>query len=141
MKKIILVIVGFLILTACQNDDVRRDNPFLLNLRFDVNINLNLPQFSVLNFPGNAIYLGGFGNEGIIVVNAGGSFLAWDAADPNLVPQPCSRMQIQGLVGVSQCNPKNTYSLITGQPLEDGLLYGLFNYRLQQSGNIIRVFN
>lgn len=141
MKRLIIICVAFILLSGCRSDDIRRDNPFLMDLRFDVNINLNLPQFTNLNFSGNAVYLGGFGNAGIIVVNFGGNFYAWDAADPNMIPEPCSRLQIVGLEGVSQCQQQNSYSLATGQPLQDGLLYPLYNYRLRHTGNIIRVFN
>lgn len=141
MKKIIVFTSLVFLFLACNDDDVRRENPFLLNLRFDVTLNTNLPQFNILNFPGNAIYFGGVGNDGIIVVNTGSSIVAWDASDPNQIPQNCTRLQIQGLVGVSSCSPSNSYSLVTGQPLEDGLQFGLFNYRVEQTGNVIRVFN
>lgn len=142
MKNIFVFCVCCFLFVSCSDDDNRRENPFLLNLRFEATINTNLPQYSSLNFPGNAIYFGGVANDGIIVVNTGSSVLAWDASDPNQIPSGCTRLQIQGLVGESSCNPPNAYSLVTGQPLETGdLQFGLFNYRAEQNGNIIRVFN
>lgn len=142
MKKIFsLLVIAFLFLN-CANDDNRRENPFLLNLRFNITVNTNLPQFSTLNFPGNAVYFGGVANDGLIIVNTGSTIIAWDASDPNEIPRDCTRLQIQGLVGESTCNPPNTYSLVTGQPLETGdLQFGLFNYRAERDGNIIRIFN
>jgi hypothetical protein len=113
-----------------------------LNLRIDVTLNTNLPSYTPLNFPGNAIYYPNVGNDGIIVVNSGTSILAWDAADPNEIPRDCTRLQIQGLVGESSCDPSNAYSLVSGQAFENGdLQFGLFNYRVEQTGNVIRVFN
>lgn len=141
MKKFLVFFSLIFLFLGCDDDDVRRENPFLLNLRFEAVLNTNLPQFTPLNFPGNAVYFGGVGNDGIIVVNSGPSIVAWDASDPNEIPQDCTRLQIQGLVGVTSCDPPNSYSLVTGQPLEDGLQFGLFNYRVEQNGNIIRVFN
>lgn len=142
MRNYLVFFLLYFLFVGCSDDDLRRQNPFLLNLRFDVTINTNLPQYASLNFPGNAIYFGGVGNDGIIVVNTGSSVLAWDASDPNEIPRDCTRLQIQGLVGESSCDPPNSYSLVTGTPLETGdLQFGLFNYRAEQTGNIIRVFN
>ncbi|WP_188407152.1 hypothetical protein [Psychroflexus salis] len=142
MKKMLLLFSIMVLCFGCADDDVRRENPFLLDLRIDVTINTNLPQYNSLNFPGNAIYFGGQGNDGIIVVNAGPNILAWDASDPNEIPRGCTRLQIQGLVGQSTCETPNAYSLIDGQPLEDGnLQFGLFNYRVEENGNVIRIFN
>ena len=141
MKKILMLFSISILFLGCNDDDVRRENPFLLNLRFDVTLNTNLPQFLPLSFPGNAIYFGGVGNDGIIVVNTGATIIAWDAADPNEIPRNCTRLQIQGLIGESNCDPANSYSLVTGQPLLDGLQFGLFNYRVEETGNVIRIFN
>jgi hypothetical protein len=114
-----------------------------LNVQFDIILNLTLPQFSPLNFTGNAVYVGGqgIGNDGIIVVNTGSGFLAWDASDPNEIPSNCTRLQIDGLSAVSTCQNPNSYSLITGQPLDDGLSFALMNYQLNANGDSIRVFN
>lgn len=141
MQKIVVLFSLCFLFLGCEDDDLRRENPFLLNLRFDITINTNLPQFTPLNFPGNAVYFGGVGNDGIIIVNTGPSIVAWDAADPNEIPRTCTRLQLQGLVGQTTCDTPNSYSLVTGQPLEDGLQFGLFNYRAEENGNIIRVFN
>lgn len=141
MKKFLVLFLLTFLFLGCDDDDVRRENPFLLNLRFDVELNMNLPQYTQLNFPGNAIYYPGVGNDGLIVVNAGPNYLAWDASDPNEIPRDCTRLQLQGLVGQTSCDPPNSYSLVTGQPLEDGLQFGLFNYRIEQTGNRLRIFN
>jgi len=131
------------LLMGCSSDDRRQNNPNLLNIQFDITLNLNLPQFSPLNFAGNAIYVGGpgIGNDGIIVVNTGSGFVAWDASDPNEIPSDCTRLVIDGLSASSSCQNPNSYSLVTGQPLADGLRFGLLNYQLNASGDIIRVFN
>ncbi|QTY28348.1 hypothetical protein IGB25_08670 [Flavobacterium sp. CS20] len=140
MLSIFITCVG---LQACSDDNARQNNPNLLNVQFDIILNLTLPQFSPLNFTGNAVYVGGqgIGNDGIIVVNTGSGFLAWDASDPNEIPSNCTRLQIDGLSAVSTCQNPNSYSLITGQPLDDGLSFALMNYQLNANGDSIRVFN
>ena len=114
-----------------------------MNVQFDIVLNLTLPQYSSLNFSGNAVYVGGqgIGNDGIIVVNTGSGFVAWDASDPNEFPSDCTRLQIDGLTAASTCQNPNAYSLVTGQPLEDGLSFGLLNYQLNANGDTVRVFN
>ena len=143
MKMRFLLLLLAASLMGCSSDDRRQNNPNLLNVQFNIVLNLSLPQFSPLNFAGNAIYVGGpdVGNDGIIVVNTGSGFVAWDASDPNEIPRSCTRLQIDGLSANSTCQNPNSYSLVTGQPLEDGLSFGLLNYQLNANGDTVRVFN
>lgn len=140
--KAILLLILFTLCVSCESDDNLRRNPNLLNINVNYEINLNLPQFNNLNFSGNSVYVPGQGNQGLIIVNSGSSYLAWDAADPNLVPSECSRLIIDGLNAESTCDePPNSYSLITGQPLVEDLRYPLFAYRITESGGVLRIFN
>jgi nitrite reductase/ring-hydroxylating ferredoxin subunit len=140
--KAIFLFIGLSLLMSCENDDNLRRNPNLLNINVNYEVNLNLPQFNNLNFSGNSVYIPGQGNQGLIIVNSGSSYLAWDAADPNLVPSDCSRLIIDGLNAESTCDkPPNSYSLITGQPLVEDLRYPLFAYRITESGGVLRIFN
>ncbi len=141
LTSLCFVFVVAFSLVSCEDDDLRRDNPNLLNLRFDVTLNKSLPAYNQLNFPGNAIYYPGVANKGLLVINTGAGILAFDAADPNVIPKDCSLLQINGLVGTSSCNPPNSYSLVDGLPMQDGLQYPLYNYRVQESGNTIRIYN
>ena len=109
----------------------------MLNLDVFYEVNLNLPQYSQLNFISNSVYIPNVGNGGIIVTNSGSGFLAWDAADPNHVNVPCAVLSISGLEATSSCAQQNTYSLITGQSLGVALPCALKPYRVEQSGNIL----
>ncbi len=133
---------ALVILWGCESDDNLRRNPNLLNINVNFEVNLSLPQFNNLNFPGNSVYIPDQGNLGLIVVNSGSSFLAWDAADPNHIPNDCSRLIINGLNAASTCDdPPNDYSLITGQPLVENLRFPLFAYRITESAGVLRIFN
>ena len=98
---------------------------------------LSLPQYSNLNFISNSVYIPNVGNAGIIVVNSGTGFLAWDAADPNRPNTPCSVLTISGLEASSSCADQNTYNLITGQSVGVALICSLKPYRVESSGNIL----
>lgn len=140
--KAIFLLIGLSLLISCESDDSLRRNPNLLNINVNYEVDLSLPQFNNLNFSGNSVYIPGQGNLGLIIVNSGSSFLAWDAADPNIIPMDCSRLKIEGLNAFSTCDsPSNEYSLITGQPLLDNLRFPLYAYRVTESNGILRIFN
>ncbi|NEV94539.1 hypothetical protein G3567_10335 [Psychroflexus sp. YR1-1] len=140
--KAIFFLIGLSFLIGCETDENLRRNPNLLNINVNYEVNLSLPQFNNLNFTGNSVYIPEQGNLGLIIVNSGSSFLAWDAADPNLIPMECSRLMIDGLNAESNCdNSPHSYSLITGQALTENLRYPLFAYRVTESGGVLRIFN
>ena len=128
-------------LFACKSDDRIENCNFLLNASVNVQLNLNLPQYSDLQFTTNSVYVANQGNLGIIVTNVGTGYRAWDAADPNHSVNACSFLNIEGIEAVCGCEDANTYSLINGASLEKQLPCGLKEYRITQSGNILNVFD
>ena len=125
-----------LIISCEKNIDDSRCN-FLLDLDIYYEVNLNLPQYNELNFISNSVYIPNVGNGGIIIVNSGTGYLAWDAADPNHTNLPCSVLTISGLEATSSCAEQNTYSLITGQSIGVALTCSLKPYRVESIGNIL----
>lgn len=135
-----------LFLMACSSDSTNR-NPFLQEVNFRFELNLNLPLYNNLNTIGNPVYVGntGVGTRGIFVMKSSlDSYFAFEASCPNHAPNNCSTMTIDGQNVVCSCE-EFTYSLFTGQQLnrpDDGnQYYDLLFYRATQSGNIISVFN
>jgi hypothetical protein len=142
VKSFLLFLFSFVLLTSCESEERQNRNTNLLEINVNIQVSLNLPQFNQLNFPGNAMYVSSQGNLGVIVVNTGSGFLAWDAADPNILPQDCSRLEINGLEAESNCDSQNVYSLVTGQPLSgENLKYPLYAYRINQGGDVLNIFN
>ena len=128
--------------SSCSDEYNVFNNPFLANVSVNLTIDLSLPQYNQLNFAGNAIYQPNAGNSGIFLVNTGSQFLAWDAADPNVAPEPCTTLQKDDLEAVSTCAEPNRYSLITGQPTDtEGLEYTLLNYRVIEDNGVLQVTN
>ena len=129
-------------MTCSNNDDNNSNCNFLLNVGVTVSLNLNLPQYNQLNFPSNPVYVPNEGNGGLIVTNIGSGFVAFDAADPNHSPNPCSVLTITGLDGKCGCSDENEYSLITGQPLGNpNLRCGLKAYNAQLNGSDLIITN
>lgn len=117
MKKIAILIVCIILLGCSRNDNLNNCN-FLLDVGVNLNVNLNLPQFSQLQNTGNSVRVEGQGNAGLIITRVNSSSIrAWDGADPNVVLSSCSTLTITGINAISGCPEANEYSLITGQSL------------------------
>lgn len=142
----ILGIFLLICLLSCTNDRSNR-NPFLQEIGFRFDLNLNLPLFSPLTTIGNAVYINnpGVGTRGVFVVNSGiGQFRAFEASCPNHAPNSCSTMELNGTSVVCPCE-NYQYSLFTGQFLnldqEEGRFFDLLEYRATSSGNTITISN
>jgi nitrite reductase/ring-hydroxylating ferredoxin subunit len=140
---ILLVVAGLLL--GCSNDRANR-NPFLPEIGFRYDINLNLPLYSPLTNPGNAVYIGaeGVGIRGAFVINTGFDYVAFEASCPNHAPNSCSTMELDGQTAICPCEDYQ-YSLFTGQQLnrpDDGnRYYDMLNYRASKSGNVVVISN
>jgi len=142
MKRVCSLICLIFLLSCEDNTIDNRNCRFLLDIGVNLTIDLTLPQYSQLTFAGNSIYIPNEGNAGIIVASTGADFFAWDASDPNHAPSACSALVPSGLNGTCGCDDGNTYNFVTGTPAgDDGLRCALRNYRVQQSGNTLLIFN
>ena len=140
LKKNSFILGLALIISSCSSDDARINNPNLRPIAFSVSLNTNLPEYSTLQFPGNAAFVDNVGIQGIFVINTGTGILAWEAADPNHVPNTCSEMTLNGVEATCSCED-NTYNLYTGQDKAQSLPYTLLPYRVAQEGSLIIISN
>jgi nitrite reductase/ring-hydroxylating ferredoxin subunit len=137
MKKSVWLFVLFLAFISCSDNGPVNTNPFIPNYTFTVDINMNLPSYSKLLYPSNAVYYAGKGVKGLIIFNTGSGYNAFDAACPNQTPSTCSPMTIDGIDAVCSCDNK-TYSLFSGQ---GSLQYPMKQYRVEVNGNVLRIYN
>jgi nitrite reductase/ring-hydroxylating ferredoxin subunit len=137
MKKSVWLSVLFLIFFSCSDNGPINTNPFIPNYTFTVDVNMNLPSYSKLLYPSNAVYYAGKGVKGLIIFNTGSGYNAFDAACPNQTPSTCSPMTIDGIDAVCSCDNK-TYSLFSGQ---GSLQYFMKQYRVEVNGNVLRIYN
>ncbi len=135
-----------MILLGCSKDRTLR-NPYLQEIGFRFDINLNLPLYSPLTNPGNTIYVDnpGVGTRGVFVINTGFNvFRAFEASCPNHAPNGCSTMDLSGQTALCSCE-EYEYSLFTGQllnrPEGDSRYYDMLEYRASQSGNVVVISN
>jgi nitrite reductase/ring-hydroxylating ferredoxin subunit len=140
MKKYMLF-AFFVIFMGCDRENFNNNNPYLPNYSFAYNINMNLPQYSSLQFPSNAVYInaGNTGVRGVFVFNTGSGYVAFDAACPNQALSNCSTMTLNGINVICPCD-NVSYSLFSGQA--PGMQYPLKQYRVEQLDNFnLRVYN
>lgn len=139
MKKLLIGILFLTAITACSSDDTLNNNPNLLDVNVNFQIDLSLPQYNSLNFPSSPIYIPNYGNAGVVIMkNGADSFVAFDAADPNHPRKnECVAMELDGIQIFCGCEG-NTYDLYTGGAVEgdeEDLRYPLFRYRVIKGGN------
>ncbi len=144
MKKIIFpLLVVFITISCSKSDDTRERNPFLTNPAVSLNLNLNLPEYNPLKFPGNYI-ITGQGIKGIVVYCVSeNQYLAFDLTDPNHLPSSCSRMELTGVIASCTCpNDDNEYFITSGQhTTEPDAKYPMQQYNAQLNGNTVVISN
>lgn len=116
-------------------DDVDQIVPYA-KVRIDVN--LDLPQFSSLNYSGNAIIFpnAGYNNNGVIIFRLGDDFYAFDATCPQHVETKTAitlENGDSGSNGQATCSYcKVTYSLYSYGTASKG--YPLKQYSISKTG-------
>ena len=129
---------------SCGEKELQR-NPYLVDVRFQREINLSLPLYNQLNFVGGSFLIEDVGINGVLVFNLNGtSYLAWEATCPNHLPEACSKLSIEGVLVNCSCE-EFQYSLATGQLLNPSENLnppqGLLFYQVQNYNGILRVSN
>tara|TARA_B100001057_G_C22488965_1_gene809463 strand:- start:235 stop:708 length:474 start_codon:yes stop_codon:yes gene_type:complete len=142
VRKIILLLL--LLFSSCGKEEVVR-NPYLNNINFYININLNLPAYDNLKFTGGGVRIAQGGMNGLVLFNLNGeTILAWEATCPNHVVRNCSKLTITGVLAECSCEGFQ-YSMATGQLLNpDGATENpntMLFYPVQRSGNSLSISN
>jgi len=133
-------------LFSCDNDRGTR-NPYLQEIGFRFDMNLNLPLYSPLTNLGNAVFVSnsGIGTRGFFVIQSSiDQYRAFEASCPNHVPNECSTLELDGQTATCSCEDYE-YSLFTGQlinrPDDGNRYYDMLEYRATKSGNVVVVSN
>lgn len=142
MKKYILLLLVMPFLINCSKDDFSNNNKYLPNYNFSIDINMDLPLYTQLQFPANPVRItqDGIGINGVIVTNTGSGYTAYEASCPNQELSTCSMLTINGVNAKCPCDNVE-YSLFNGQATTS-VQYPLKAYKVAQlSSNVIRVYN
>lgn len=139
MKKIIALLLILPFAFGCDGGSINNNNPNIPNYPVNLQINMNLPGYSNLQFPSNHIVDYSQGARGIVVFNTGSGYVAFDLACPNQPFASCSSpMSINGIEAICDCDD-TVYNLFTGQ--SPGQDYPLKQYRVNINGTTLVVTN
>ena len=147
MYKLNLQTLRLLLITlllSCGGEDDTRliNNPYLNPVPVSLNLNLNLPQYNPLKYPGNFVVLNNQGIGGVVIYNVNNSlYTAFDLSDPNHSPNNCSTMTLQGVVATCQGADNNSYDLVTGGHQSESQAYPMLPYRAQRNGDVLVITN
>lgn len=141
-KPIIFFLFIFSVSACTQDDEIRYNNPYLPNESFSLNLNLSLPEYNNLNFPGNSYVTYNYGINGVVVYNINNTqYTAFELSDPNHQLKDCSRLTVAGIIASCTCEDGNTYNILTGELSAGSGQYPLKPYRVRKSGNMLEIFN
>nr|WP_297308248.1 hypothetical protein [uncultured Flavobacterium sp.] len=137
MKKLILLFSVTVLLIGCSKDELRSYNPYLPNYAVNFQINTTLPTYSRLQYPGNAVMVYGYGINGVMVLNNGSGFVAYEATCSNHEILGCSALILNGVEATCSCDDLvyNLYLGIADAP------YPLKQYRVTQNGPMLTIYN
>ena len=145
MLRYLIAFFLLVLLASCgKNDDgkVNDNNPYLTAPIVNLNLNLNLPEYNPLQFPGNYLILSQQGIKGIVVYNVNNSlYTAFDLSDPNHLPSNCSKMTLEGIIATCECGDGNKYDIVTGQHQSNQQSYPMLAYRVLRNGNTVCITN
>lgn len=141
MKKLLIPYIGiFVFLMSCSKDEWNNRNPYLPELAVNVPINTTLPLYNKLQYPGNAVYIGGYGINGFFVINTGTGYRAFEATCSNHGVSGCSKLVLNGVEAKCSCSDGLVYNLYLGLATTNAE-YPLKEYRVSQSGPMLNVYN
>ncbi len=143
IQKFSSLLMLFLVFNSCSpNDEDRLNNPNLINVSFRLNLDLDLPEYNSLNFPGNSYSTYNTGINGVVVYNINNTqFTAFELSDPNHPLSECSTLRVQGVIAKCDCNDGNSYNILTGELTNGSGQYTMKPYRVSKNGNTLEVFN
>lgn len=141
-KRSLLLLVFLSAALSCTPDDDISRNPFLPEESFRLVINLSLPEYNRLNFPGNSFVTYNNGINGVVIYNINNTqYTAFEMSDPNHALSNCSRLTLEGIIVTCSCEDGNSYNILTGELSTGTGQYSLKPYRIRKSGNVLEVYN
>lgn len=139
LKNLALNLLMIVILGCSDSDRMRYNNPFLPDLNVALQLDLNLPEYNNLQFPGNKYVTYNYGIKGIVVYCLNpDTYFAFELTDPNHPPQNCSRLTVTGIHAACDCD-ENEYEIISGQIVEGQAEFTLKPYRVEKIGNVLQI--
>ncbi|SMC74827.1 Rieske (2Fe-2S) protein [Moheibacter sediminis] len=142
---IFVMVLTIGISNSCSEDD----GQISCNPQYNVfaSINLALPLYSELQNPNGWAYIQGegAGTRGIIVVNTGQGFRAYDRNAPHICPNTQSTIEVRDAIKMYCPHDGAEWILLTGQPIQNSEGFAPDRtprvYQTSFQGGILEIFN
>ena len=132
--RLTFLVILFLTFSPACKDNFDSSIPYV-----DVNFSINLVNHNALNTVGTPVFLNG-GYGGIVIINTGFSYLAYDVTCPYEVDYNC-RVEADGVIATCPCC-ETQYNLLEGGYVVSGpSAEPLKQYHVSGSGNILYITN
>lgn len=138
-----LIISILFSLNSCREE--RHNISCLPRVNFHAIYNLNLPLYNPLTLPNGFVELnpdGTNGPRGVIIINTGHGYNAYDRNAPHICPDNDTTLKV--VDGIKIVCPKDgaEWMLLTGQPLNDATQgYPLHQYKVYENHRQISISN
>lgn len=142
-SKLINLFILVAIISCKKEDRIDLNNPYLIEPLVNISLNLNLPEYNPLKFPGNSVVIDQQGIKGVVIYNVNNElYTAFELSDPNHIPNDCSKMNIEGIIASCPCvSDTNSYDIVTGQHQSNEDTYPMLQYQAIRMGDNIQVSN
>ncbi len=136
------IFIGVLLLFFNCNTDDGVNNSCFPESTINVNLNLNLAAYQGLQQSGGWIYYNGelSGTRGLIIVNSGNGFKAYDRNAPHLCPAGDTTLEVESGLVIVCPNDGANWILTTGEPTAIANVPPV-QYFTNFSGGVLSIFN
>ncbi|MDO5510024.1 MAG: hypothetical protein Q4F57_04960 [Weeksellaceae bacterium] len=140
-KNIILALISFMVLTSCNMDEGYTS--CLPRMEVNAVYSLLMPYFAPLNSPMGYVVLpsdGTNGTQGMIIINTGNGFRAYDRNAPHLCPDTNTVLIVEDDLKIVCPADGAEWLLLTGEPLNNQTQGRTpLRYRVTQQDNNLQI--
>lgn len=139
MKIHYIILLFALFLGSCSKEE--RNPTRLPNIHFQETINLDLPLYNKLKTPLNPVILPYIGLKGVVVVNVGREFYAWEMSCPNYTIADCGALTLKDALFVECPCDGLLYNLVSGEEVSKKSKIPLLMYATTHNNNLLIISN
>lgn len=143
LKKIVYYLfLNALFLSSCR--ETAATVSCFPNQLISIQLNLNLPQYTELNYTGGAVYVDGTGsgNMGLIIIRTSTGFMCYDRNAPHICPDATTQLKMVDRLKLLCPKDGAEWILSTGEPIKIAQITPkMYPYQLDTSSNLLSIYN
>lgn len=145
MKKLIFFVIFNTVFIFHSCSDENNQIQCFPRIQINAQYNIGLPAYNSLLVPNGYVQLrpdGTNGSRGLIIVNTGNNFNAYDRNAPHICPDKNTTLEVIDGIKIRCPEDRAEWMLLTGQPLNDATFgQPLYQYRVNQNSRWLIITN